>query len=583
MPLHSLAAHLRFDGVSKTFGSRRVLTDISFAVPAGSRVGLIGENGSGKSTLLRIAAGLIEPDAGSVTAVMPGGRAPRIGLLHQEPPFAPSDTIRGAIHAATAPVRAALDDLDSHGDTLAERPEDGAAADAYAAALDEIERLGAWELESRVERTLTGLGIAALPRDRTTGALSGGQRARLSLAWVLLNSPDVLLLDEPTNHLDDDAAGFLVRMLAAWQGPTLFASHDRAFLDEAATALIDLDPAELPVAVAASLVQDGSGSGIGVTRFTGSYSDYLGARRDARRLWEQRYADEQAELRRLSAAVGDNQVVGHVDWKPRTETRMAQKFYGDRNARVVARRVNDARTRLEALSERQLAAPPAELTFVGIGRPAGLAGLAGLAAAAPPAPAAPPAVLTGTGAAVTGRLAPTSLTVRAGEKWLIEGANGAGKSTLLRALAGRQRLDLGRIIAADGLRVGLLDQEIAFADPDGRGASRSAHDTYVDGVGRDLAEAVPLARFGLIAARDERQPVGSLSVGQQRRLALAILLADPPEILLLDEPTNHLSLALADALERAVAEFPGSVVIASHDRWLRQRWRGETMRLDAPE
>lgn len=579
----SRSTHLRFDGVSKSFGARRVLTDISFAVAAGSRVGLIGENGSGKSTLLRIAAGLTEPDAGAVVALAPGGVAPRIALLHQEPPFAPGQTIREAIHTAIAPVRHALDALDRCAAALAERPDDANAGEAYALALDTVERLGGWAIESRIEQVLAGLGIGALPRDRETGALSGGQRARLSLAWLLLNAPDVLLLDEPTNHLDDSAGDYLVRLLTAWPGPVLFASHDRAFLDEATTALVDLDPAQLPEALAESLVQDGTGSAIGVTRFSGSYSDYLAARRDARRRWEQRYADEQAELRRLRAAVGEHQVVGHVDWKPRSESRMAQKFYADRNARVVARRVNDARGRLEALAAAQIAGPREELRFAGIAAPAperepdwepdrepGPEG----AAAEIPAPA-----LLVSGAAVAGRLARISLAVPAGGRLLITGHNGTGKSTLLRALAGAQQLDAGSITLAAGMRVGLLDQEVAFADPRGRGANRTVTETYIDGLGHERAAATPLRQFGLIAARDEEQPVGSLSTGQQRRLALAILIADPPDVLLLDEPTNHLSLTLADALERAVADFPGTVVVASHDRWLRRRWTGDRLEL----
>lgn len=577
------SAHLRFDSVSKSFGARRVLTDISFAVPAGSRVGLIGENGSGKSTLLRIAAGLTGADAGSVTAIAPGGRAASIGLLHQEPPFGPTDTIRTAIHAATAPVRAALAALEQLSEELAVHPEAPDAGDAYAEALDTVERLSAWELDTRVERMLAGLGIAQIPRDRATRSLSGGQRARLSLAWLLLNAPDVLLLDEPTNHLDDSASEFLTRTLTTWRGPVLFASHDRAFLDEAATALVDLDPAPLPESIAATLVQDGTGSGIGVTRFTGSYTDYVTAQRDARRRWSQQYSDEQAELRRLRAAVGDNQIVGHVDWKPRSESRMAQKFYADRNARVVARRVNDARSRLDTLTARQISRPHAPLTFAGIAAPSAPNG----AAREPERSAGGPPVSSGNTVpavtlmrvAVEGRLPATSLEVLAGEKWLLTGANGAGKSTLLRTIAGLVQADEGAVTIAPDMRVGILEQENMFADPRGVGTHRTAQETYVDGVGIERATAIPLEQSGLLALRDEAQPLAALSTGQQRRLALAILIAVPPDILLLDEPTNHLSLTLAGAIEEAVAAFPGTVIVASHDRWLRRRWQGSHIEL----
>ncbi|UNX53606.1 ATP-binding cassette domain-containing protein [Georgenia sp. TF02-10] len=416
-PLSSSAsAHLRIDGVSVSFPGRRVLTDISFVVPAGERVGLIGENGSGKSTLLRVAAGLMTPTAGTVTARAPGGGTPSIGLLHQEPPFGPAVTVGAAIESAVAPAHDAIAAVDRCAQALAGAPDDPAAADAYARALAEAERLGAWDVDTRIATMLAGLGLPDLPRARRTGELSGGERARLSLAWLLLRGPEVLLLDEPTNHLDDDAAAHLRSVLLGWGGPVLMASHDRAFLDEAVTALVDLDPAPVPHAVSGPLADDGPGSGIGTTKFTGSYTDYLQARADARARWERQYRDEQAELKRLRAAVTGSQRVGHDDARPRTEARAAKKFYADRNAKVVARRVNDARARRDDLDARQIRKPPDQLHFTG------------LTVAGTPGPATGP-LLTATAVASAGRLAPTSLTVSGGEKWLVTGTNGAGNTT----------------------------------------------------------------------------------------------------------------------------------------------------------
>ncbi|RGE18807.1 ABC transporter ATP-binding protein [Leucobacter sp. wl10] len=558
------------EGVSKSFAGRRVLTDISFTVPADDRVGLIGENGSGKSTLLRIIAGRSRADAGSVRAVVPGGGEPRIGLLHQQPPFSPADTIEAAVESAIRPAREAAADVDRRARALADASDDPAVADAYARALDTAERLGAWEIDSRVDAMLAGVGLAGIARDRRAGELSGGQRARLSLAWTLLNAPDVLLLDEPTNHLDDQAAEFLQRVLTGWRGPVLFASHDRAFLDETAASLIDLDPSPRPHAVTGDLVQDGSESGIGVTRFTGAYGDYLAARADERRRWEQRFRDEQAELARLRASVHDNHTVGHADWKPRTESKMAQKFYADRNARVVSRRVNDARSRLEDLERRQIRRPPAELRFAGLA-----------VAGSRPQDVAPGPILTVAGVAVAGRLAPVDLSAGRGERWLLTGPNGAGKSTLLHAIDGRLRPSSGAVHVRAGARVGLLDQEVALPAARGRDGEPTAREVYEAGVGPERAEAVPLATFGLLAGRDENRAAARLSVGQQRRLALAILLSSPPDVLLLDEPTNHLSLPLVNAIEDALQDYPGTVLIASHDRWLRRRWSGRRLNLAA--
>jgi macrolide transport system ATP-binding/permease protein len=564
----SAGSHLCVDGLSFSYPGRRVLTDVSFVVAAGDRYGLIGENGAGKSTLLRLIAGVLEPTAGTITLNSPAKETPKIGLLHQEPPFSVDATIAQSLETAVAPARRAARAVNTLAAGMAERPDDPQTSSAYSHALDVAERLGAWDIEARVSAMLSGLGLGAIDRNRQTGELSGGQRARLALAWLLINAPDILLLDEPTNHLDDAAATYLVSVLSKWRGPVLLASHDRAFLDETVTALLDLDPSPVPHAVAGTLVEDGTGTGIGLSRFTGGYSDYLAARKDERERWERQYRDEQAELSRLRAAVRDEQTVGHDDWRPRTESRIAKKFYADRNARVVSRRVRDARKRLRELEDRQVQKPPQEIAFHGL-----------TAAGQPRSFSASEPVLVAEQVAVRNRLAQTSLSVSRGEKWLLTGPNGSGKSTLLEVLAGRLTPHRGQIARSSNDRVGMLTQETQLPDPNRRGASRTVNEAYTDLVGEQLARSVPLDTFGLIAARDQNRPVNELSVGQQRRLALAVLLANPPEILLLDEPTNHLSLSLVTELEDALTSYPGTVVIATHDRWLRKRWSGQNLEL----
>lgn len=563
-PSSSFAAgsHLRVDGLSFSYPDRRVLTDVSFVVPAGDRVGLIGENGSGKSTLLKVIAAALEPSAGTVSVDASRPHEPSIGLLHQEPPFSPEETIAEALESAVAPCRRAVEAVRDLGAAIAADPEDHSIGDGYSRALETAERRGAWDVDSRISAMLAGLGLAQIDRQRCTNTLSGGQRARFALAWLLLSAPDVLLLDEPTNHLDDDATAYLVSVLSSWRGPLVLASHDRVFLDETITSLIDLDPAPIPHSVAGSLVQDGPGSGIGVTRFSGSYSDYLVAREEARVRWERQYRDEQAELSRLRSAVITQQTVGHSDWRPRSEVRMAKKFYADRNAKVVARRVNDARGRLDGLETQQIRKPPRELRFRGLVAD-------GSRGSGPLEP-----VLAATDVALSGRLQPTSISISRGEKWLVTGANGSGKSTLFHLLAGRLEPTGGHIARSPTDRIGLLSQETVLSDHHDRGDTRTAAEVYSDLVGPDRAHDVPLSSFGLITGRDQNRPIRELSVGQQRRLALAALLSDPPEILLLDEPTNHFSLLLVAAIEEGLSTYPGTVIVATHDRWLRRRWEG---------
>ena len=549
-------AVLRIDGLSVQIAGTHILTNLSFTVTPGQRIGLIGENGSGKSTLLHAVHGSLPRGATTAGTIDTGSGShrARVGLLHQQAPFAPTDTIGQALESAVAVERQVARDLEAAADPYDEK--------AYATAIDLAERFDIWETDSRISATLAGLGLSHIPTDRPTGELSGGQQARLSLAWLLLNRPDILLLDEPTNHLDDAATTYLVSVLSAWKGPVLFASHDRAFLDTAASGIVDLDPAPSMVG------EDG-----GVTRYTGNYSDYLAARDDVRVRWERQYRDEQAELKRLRAGVRDNHTVGHVGALPRTEGKLAKKFYADRNAKVVSRRVNDSRSRLEKLEEEQVRKPPKELTFAGL--------TASSMAGATREPADGPVVVA-SGIVVEGRLPETSLTLNGTEKLLVTGPNGSGKSTLLSVLAGQLTPDSGSLTVT-GVRTGYLTQDVALPDPHDRGDDRTVERAYRDLVGEELADEVPLSTFGLIHPRDESRPLVELSLGQQRRVALAVLLADPPEVLLLDEPDNHLSLSLVTALEEAIPDYPGAVVVASHDRWLRQRWTGGRLELSGPD
>ncbi|QEO13683.1 ABC-F family ATP-binding cassette domain-containing protein [Agromyces intestinalis] len=567
--------HLRADGLSVAYGDRRVFSDLDLTVSPGQRLGLIGENGVGKSTLLALLAGTSVDQA-----VVDGrlARPERTGLLLQEPPYRPSDRIGDVLERALAEVRAIEHELDAAAAALGDPTNaDGAAGAAasarYQAALDAAERAEVWSAPARRDELLEGLGISGIDPDRTVGEVSGGQRSRFALAALLLAAPDALLLDEPTNHLDDATAAFLETRLRAWRGPVVFASHDREFLDRVATGLVDLDPGR---AGALALARSGSGEGPGGLSpsdglasaggqvFGGSFSEFLRVKADERDRWQRQYEAEQDELVRLRASVAETAREVSHGRGPTDNDKFIAKFKHSRTDQAVSRRVRNAEVRLATLEREQVRKPPAPLEFAGIPSGAHALGEAsGLLAQV-------------TDASVGDRLAIGTLAIAPETRLLVTGANGAGKSTLLGLLAGRVAPDRGTVALRKGLRVGLLEQDVRFADPDA-----SPRALYARTVGERRAEQVPLSGLGLLAPRDLDRPVGVLSTGQQRRIALALVIARPPHVFLLDEPTNHLSLGLATELEEALGGYPGAVVIASHDRWLRRRWRGEELRLDA--
>ncbi|WP_433802672.1 ABC-F family ATP-binding cassette domain-containing protein [Actinomycetospora sp. CA-084318] len=525
--LEPVVAH----GLVRTFGARRVLDGIDLTVAPGTHLGLIGENGTGKSTLLRLLAGADRPDAGSV-------RVPADLVYLPQEPAADASTVGRMLDDALRPLHDAVARLEE----LAERMADEDVSVEYDAVLAWAVTHDAWDADRRAEVTAATLGVADLDRDRPVATLSGGQRTRLALAAALVRRPAVLLLDEPTNHLDETALDLLERSLVELPGVVVAASHDRTFLDRVATELFDLD--------AGVLGTDGRGG----HRFGGSFTAYLAAQADSRRRWEETFAAQQEEIAALRERT-------HVDLRsvaagrgPSDNDKFITKFKGAGVERARARRVHDAERRLEVAEREALPKPPEPLRF-----DAPLTGGA--------------ATVSVRGLRVDGRLDLPRLDVGDGEKLLVTGPNGTGKSTLLDVLAGELVPDAGSV-AVGARRVALVRQDPSFARDD-----LSARETFAEAVGAEVAEAVPLRSLGLLHPRDHGTAVGALSVGQRRRLSLAIAVAVRPDLLLLDEPTNHLSLRLAGELESAVAAATGTVVVTSHDRWLRSRWAGPTLDL----
>ncbi|MFF8471629.1 ribosomal protection-like ABC-F family protein [Streptomyces griseus] len=515
--------------VSKAFDGRPVLDSVSCSLARGERTGIVGENGSGKTTLLRLLAGRERPDRGRVVLRADGG----VGHLAQDESLPAGTTAQQVIDRALGDLRAIearmrrLEAAMADGDTTA--------LDAYGEAVSAFELRGGYDADARLERALHGLGLRRVDRAATLGALSGGERARLRLAAVLAAAPEVLLLDEPTNHLDESALTWLEEHLRTRRGTTVAVSHDRRFLERVATSLLEVD-----------------GDRHGLVRYGNGYAGYLAERAAARQRWVQRHDRwrEEVDRTRESAAVTARRVAPGRPMKD--GDKLSYNQAGARVQQSLASRVRNAEERLNRLLADPVPAPPDPLRFT-----PGLRAGQGTGTA-----------LDAAGVSVAGRLDPIDLTVRAGEHLLITGDNGAGKTTLLRVLAGELTPDRGHVVGRG--RIGFLPQ-----DP----TPGSAHETLLAAYARGLTgepeeHAERLLALGLFDRARLSVPVARLSTGQRQRLALARLVSRPADVLLLDEPTNHLSPALAEELETALAGFAGTVVLVSHDRLLRSRWRG---------
>ncbi|MFE4944258.1 ribosomal protection-like ABC-F family protein [Streptomyces sp. NPDC056641] len=534
-------AQLAMKDVSKAYGDRSVLDQVSLTVRPGEKAGVIGENGSGKSTLLRLLAGAERPDDGEITVRFPGG----VGHLAQTLALDPGHTVQDAVDAALAGLRALERRIAAAETALGEAGPDELAA--YGELLAAYEERDGYRADARVDAALHGLGLARVTRDRTLGSLSGGERSRLALACVLASAPELLLLDEPTNHLDLRASTWLEDQLRAHRGTVLAVTHDRAFLERIATTILEVDRDTRTV-----------------TRYGDGWHGYRTAKAAARRRRQQdrlEYLDELARTEELVEASGRRLAATGKD--PR------QGFGKHRRSHEakLSGQVRAARERLWRLRENPVPAPPEPLRFT--------ATLASGGAERTEGTAAEGVVAELDDVVVGDRLAVAGLRVKAGERLLVTGPNGAGKTTLLRVLAGDLRPDSGAVRHTG--RIGYLPQDLP-AVPSGL-PLLGAFATGRPGLPEEHADE--LLALGLFRPDDLRVPVAALSVGQRRRLELARLVTRPAELLVLDEPTNHVALSLVEELEEALTAYAGAVVVVSHDRDFRARFTGGRLELRA--
>lgn len=560
---------LILDNISFSYTARPLLDRIILRLAAADRAVLIGPNGCGKTTLLRIAAGHLSPERGTVT------RTGASTIPWNPVPHDAAATVAHVLESTFAPARELL----ARFETLSARlGEGGQIAAEYDRLLSEITRLDLWSLEDRVDDAVAGLGLDMLAgsgRSRELATLSPGQRARLNLAVTLVARPQVLILDEPTNHLDAEASAYLSHMLRSWPGPVLMASHDRAFIEDVATLIVDMD-----VSVWAQLARaEGGGEVCGVWECRGTYTDYLEAKGDAEQRYRALYLaqqDEKTQLRAHRQAAGG---IARGGVRLASAEGKAKKFFADRAQSTATRRTRHDDRKLEVLATREVR-KPRSYTFAFpdyAGAPARQS--AGLAVSA-------------RAAAVPGRLAPVTFDLSHGEHLLVTGANGSGKSTLLTWIA-------------TGTPPPATPPAAVSPDSPHRSASSTVAQHATAQPSGTLSCAGPLAFVlqrlprcgdpgftpevwnsgigergtGILHPSMWATPIPDLSAGNQRRAQLALALAAQPAVLVIDEPTNYLDLAAMHALEESLARWPGTIILATHDRWLITHWPGPRLHL----
>lgn len=517
-------------------GERVLFSGLDLVIAPGDVVGLVGANGAGKSTLLRLLAGLDTPEDGKLALSPP---AATVGHLPQEPDRRPGETVRAFLARRTG-VAAAQLALDTATEALVEeRP---GADDAYATALERWLALGAADLDERAEETAAQLGLS-VGLDQSMTTLSGGQAARASLASLLLSRYDIFLLDEPTNDLDLDGLHRLESFVTGLRAGTVLVSHDREFLTRTVSRVVELDLAQQQV-----------------NTYGGGYASYLEERERARRHAREQY-DEYADTRSALETRAHTQ----RNWMEKGVKNARRKAPDNdkvgRNARVEATEKQAAKAkqtqrmieRLEVVEE-----PRKEWELR-------------MEIAAAPRAGAVVATLRGAGVRRgTFRFGPVDLQIDWADRVAITGPNGAGKSTLLAALLGRLPLDEGHAALGPGVVVGEVDQARGqlFGDGGGQEPLMEAFRVHVPELSPADVRTL-LAKFGLKAAHVLR-PARTLSPGERTRAALALLQGRGVNLLVLDEPTNHLDLPAIEQLESALATYPGTLLLVTHDRRMLQ-------------
>ena len=495
---------LTASNLAKSYGPQDVFDSVSFEVPHGAKIALVGPNGSGKTTLLHLIAGLEAP----TTGVVHRAKGLYIAYLPQQADFSADGTLWEAMERVFADLQEQADKLHHLEAAMADPATRAEALQRYSQALEAFELAGGYTYEQRIEQVLSGLGFAEDDFRRPVVHLSGGQKTRALLARLLLEEPDLLLLDEPTNHLDLVGIEWLENYLNAWKGAVVVVAHDRAFLDAIVERVWEMAWGRLE-------------------RYRGNYSAYVIQKAE-------RVALQQAEYERQQQFV------------ERTEEFIRRNISGQRTRQAQGRQ-----KRLERIEriEQPRDYRPMSFTLGDVARSGDLVvGLYDLTVGYVPA---------------VPLFTAKEFELRRGQRVALLGPNGSGKTTLVRTVLGQVSPLAGHVRVGASVYLGYFPQGHTDLDPE-----KTALDTILDAGDLKISQARDWLGRYRFSGDDVLKLVGDLSGGEQARVALAVLALQGANVLILDEPTNHLDISSQEVLQEVLSGFEGTLLIVTHDRYL---------------
>ncbi len=499
-------SYLKIEGLSHAFGDTVLFREAEMTVNKGEHIGIVGQNGVGKSTLIKFCTGQLIPDKGTVLW-QPGIS---VGYLDQYAEADEGCSMGEFLRSAFYPLFVMEREMEAC--YLEAGGGDGEALSRAAELQDALEAAGFYEIDTRISRVVFGLGLNAMGQERPLGKMSGGQRAKVILAKLLLEQPEVLLLDEPTNFLDKEQVAWLGEYLSQLPNAFLLVTHDHNFLEKTVTSICDISEGK-------------------ITKYRGAYSEFLKKREALREDYLRRYTAQQREIKRTEEFIRRN-LAGQ-----RTKMAQGRRKQLERLERLEAPDLAEIKPvfRFSALAVTEAEQLQVKRLKVGYDFPL---------------------------------LPPLSFSIRGGEKVIISGFNGIGKSTLLKTLLGEIPGLEGSFAFSPRTALGYFAQEFFWEDPE-LTPLKALSAAYPNLSQKELRQR--LARSG-ISNKHAQQPLGTLSGGEQGKVKLCLLTGKPCNFLILDEPTNHLDTNAKEALGRAIQEFPGTVLLVSHEEAFYRDW-----------